>query len=138
MQKENINRRSTGSYSFMSTIDDYISGKILKNVKLALYLLKLVKIPVLGNQVRKELLKRIMASEPKIIDINIASSLIHESNKCAVGERVCKTLNKDSKLTESVFLDELAEGMTKVGKARYVEKEDAIHTLKNILKIHLY
>lgn len=115
-------------------VDDYISGKVLNNIKLTIYSLKFVKIPVLGNLIGKELLKRIMASEPKIININIASTLIHESEKCAVGERVCRALNKDSELTESVFLDELAEGMTKVGKAKYVEKEDAINTLKKYPK----
>lgn len=118
----------------MPTIDDYTSGKVLKNVKLTLYFLKLVKIPVLGQLIGKELLKKIIVSEPKLIDINTASILIHESKKCAVGERVCRTINKDSKFTESVFLDELTEGMINVGKARYVEKEEAIQTLKKYPK----
>ncbi|MEN6293811.1 MAG: hypothetical protein ABFD07_17565 [Methanobacterium sp.] len=118
----------------MPTIDDYTSGKVLKNVKLTIYSLKLVKIPVLGQHIRKELLKKIIVSEPKLIDIKIASSLIHESKKCAVGERVCRAINKDSKLTESVFLDELAEGMINVRKARYVQKEEAIKTLKKYPK----
>ena len=114
----------------MPTIDDYTSGKVLKNIKLTLYSLKLIKIPFLGHRVGKELLKRIMVSEPKIIDMDMASALINKSKKCTVGERVYRAINKDSKLTESVFLDELAKGMVKVGKARYVEKEEAIHTLE--------
>jgi len=118
----------------MPTIDDYTSGKVLKNVKLTLYFLKLVKIPVLGQRIGKELLKKIIVSEPRLIDINTASILIHESKKCAVGERVCRAMNKDSKFTESVFLDELAEGMINAGKARYVKKEDAIQTLKKYPK----
>lgn len=118
----------------MLTVDDYTSGKVLKNVKLTIYSLKLVKIPVLGNQIGKELLNRIMVSEPKIINMDTASSLIHESKKCAVGERVCRAINKNARLTESVFLDELAEGMVKAGKARYVKKEDSIYTLKKYPK----
>lgn len=135
----------------MATIDDYTSGKVVKDVKLTLFSLKLVKIPIFGFLVKKGLLKRIKNFEPKtlkhevfgapkiqeflsVIDINIASTLIHESEKCAVGERVCRAINKDSKFTESVFLDELAEGMTKAGKAQYVEKEKAINTLKKYPK----
>ncbi len=49
-------------------------------------------------------------------------------------ERICRAINKDSKLTESIFLDELGEGMVNVGKAHYVEKEDAICTLKKYPK----
>lgn len=113
----------------MPTIDNYTSGKVLKNIKLTIYSLKLVNTPVLGNRIGEELLKKIIVSEPKIINMNIASALVHESEKCAVGKRVCRAMNKDSELTESVFLDELAEGMVKAGKARYTEKEEAINTL---------
>ncbi len=118
----------------MPTIDNYTSGKVLKNVKLALYFLKLVKIPFLGNQIRKGLLKKIIVTEPKLIDINTSSTLIHESKKCAVGERVCRAMNKCSGFTESIFLDELAEGMTNAGKAIYVPKEDVIQTLQKYPK----
>ena len=114
----------------MADIDDYTSGRVLKYIKMIYYSLILVKFPILDHLIGKELLKRIMLSEPKIIDINIASALIQESKKCAVGERVCRSLNKDSKFTESVFLDELAEGMIKAGKAQHAEKEEAIKTLQ--------
>lgn len=67
---------------FMANVKDYASGKVLKDVKLTLYSLKLIKIPVLGPLVRKELIKRIKNFEPKIIDINDASKLIHESEIC--------------------------------------------------------
>jgi hypothetical protein len=118
----------------MPTIDNYTSGKVLKNIKLTLYSLKLVKIPILGQRIGKELLKKIIVSEPKLIDIEIASSLINKSKKCAIGERVCRAINKDSEITESVFLDELAEGMVEVRKARYAKKEDAITTLRKYPK----
>lgn len=88
----------------MPTIDDYTSGKVLKNVKLTLYSLKLVKVPILGQRIGKELLKKIIVSGPKLIDINTASDLIHESKKCAVGERVCRAMNKDSEPAKSEIL----------------------------------
>ena len=104
--------------------------KIENPTKLALYSLKFVKIPFIGSLVGKELLKRIRKFEPKLIDMNTASKLIQESKKCAIGERVCRAIHKNSEHTESVFLDELAEGLAEVGKARYVTKEEAINTLK--------
>ena len=118
----------------MATIEDYTSGKVLKNVKLTLFSLKLVKIPFVGPMVKNELLKRIKNFEPKIINMETASKLIQESKKCAVGERVCKALNKDSEFTKSVFLDKLAEGMIRVGKAQLVKKEEATTTLKKYPK----
>lgn len=114
----------------MTDVKDYTSGKVLRNVKLTLYSLKLIKIPILAFVVKKKLLKGIENFEPKLINIDHASKLIHESDKCAVGERVCRAINKNSEFTESVFLDELAEGMARVGKAQFIEKEEAISTLK--------
>jgi len=45
-------------------------------------------------------------------------------------KRVCRELHRNSELTESVFLNELAEGMVKSGKARYVAEKEAINTLE--------
>lgn len=114
----------------MADVNDYVRGKILTDTKQALHSLKFVKIPVVGSLIGKELLTRIKKFEPKLIDMETASKLIQESKKCAVGERVCRAIHKNSDLTESVFLDELAKGLVKVGKARYVTKEEAINTLK--------
>jgi len=114
----------------MADINDYVSGEILTDTKLALHSLKFLKIPIVGSQIGKGLSKKIRKFEPKLIDIKRASMLIQESKRCAVGERVCRAINKNSEFTESVFLDELAEGMVRVGKARYATKEEAINTLK--------
>lgn len=114
----------------MADVNDYITGKILTDVKLSLFSLKLVKIPIVGSLIGKELLKRIRKFEPKLIDMKMVSNLIQESKKCAVGERVCRVIHKNSEFTESVFLGELAEGMVKIETARYVTKEEAINTLK--------
>jgi len=114
----------------MVEIDDYITGKILTDTKFALYALRFVRIPIIWPLVRKKLLNEITKFAPKLINIETASKLIQESKKCAAGERVCRAIHKNSELTESVFLDKLAEGMVKVRKARYVTKEEAINTLK--------
>lgn len=130
----------------MATINDYTSGKILKDVKLINYSLKLARIPILGSWIKNKIFDKTKNFKPLLINIEDASKLINGSEHCAVGERVCRAINKDSKptktmflwpqnrrfcqLTESVFLDELAEGMVKTQKARYVGKEEAINTLK--------
>jgi hypothetical protein len=114
----------------MANVNDYTTGKILTHTRQALYFLKFIKIPIVGSLIRKELLKKIRIFEPKQIDMEMALKLIQESKKCAVGERVCRVIHKNSELTESVFLDELAEELTEVGKARHVTKEEAINTLK--------
>ncbi|MCK4716145.1 MAG: hypothetical protein KAT54_05010 [Candidatus Marinimicrobia bacterium] len=117
----------------MANVNDYITGKVLIDTKLALRYLKFVKIPIIGSLIGKKLLNKIKEFEPKLIDLKTASKLIQETEKCAVGERVCKAIHKDSRYTESVFLDELAEGMIKAGKARDVTKEEALNTLKKYL-----
>ena len=114
----------------MAQIKDYISGKILSDTKFALQLIKFLKIPLLGSKIGNKLLNKIKPFEPNLIDINIAQQLIQQSKKCAVGERVCKVLHKNSEFTESVFLDELAKGLVEIGKAKYVTKQQAITTLK--------
>jgi hypothetical protein len=114
----------------MANVNDYTSGRILTDAKQALYSLKFVKIPIIGSLIGKELLKKIRKFEPKQIDMETALTLIQESRNCAIGERVCRAIHKNSELTESVFLDELAEGPVEVGKARHVTKEEAINTLK--------
>lgn len=115
---------------YMATVNDYTSGKILKDVKLTNYSLKLARIPIFDSWIKNKIFDKTKNFEPLLIIIEDASNLINESEHCAVGERVCRSINNNSKLTESVFLDELAEGMVKAQKARYVEKEEAISTLK--------
>lgn len=100
----------------MATINDYTTGKILENVKLTVKILKFVKIPILGPFLENKLLSKIQSFKPKIINLTQASDLILNSDKCAIGERVCRTIYTDSDLTESVFLNDLALGMVKYGK----------------------
>jgi hypothetical protein len=114
----------------MASVNDYVTEKILTYTRLALYAIKLVNIPIVGDLIKKKLHKTVRSFEPALIDMKTASELIRESGRCAVGERVCRKIYVDSAFTESVFLNELAEGMVKAGKARYVTENDAISTLQ--------
>ena len=84
----------------MANVSDYTSGKILTQAKFALYLLKFVTVPIVGKLITKKLLQETKLFEPKLIDIETASSIIQRSEKCAVGERVCSAIHNKSKLTE--------------------------------------
>ena len=117
----------------MSDVNDYITGKILVDTKLALRYLKFVKIPIIGSLIGKKLLDKTKKFVPRLIDLKMASESIQGSMKCAVRQRVCRAIHKDSEHTESVFLDELAEGMIKAEKAQNVTKEEALNTLKKHL-----
>jgi len=89
----------------MADVEDYVSERILRNIKLALLSLKLVKLPLIGRCVRSTLLRKTGNFEPQLINIESAEKLIREASVYAVGERVCRVLHKDSKFTESVFLE---------------------------------
>ena len=65
-----------------------------------------------------------------MIDLFCQNLLIQNSENCAAGERICRAIYKNSDFTESIFLDELAEGLVSVGKAKYVAKEEAMNILK--------
>ena len=114
----------------MASVNDYVTEKILTYTRLALYSLKLVNIPIVGDLIKKKLQEMARSFEPELIDMKTASELIRGSGRCAVGERVCRKIHGDSVFTESVFLNELADGMVKAGKARYVTENDAISTLQ--------
>ncbi len=43
---------------------------------------------------------------------------------------MCHRVHPDTPLTESVFLDELAEGMAAAGKARLVDRDEACDTIR--------
>ncbi|AIG98457.1 hypothetical protein AFULGI_00016980 [Archaeoglobus fulgidus DSM 8774] len=48
----------------MAEVEDYTSGKILKDVKITLMALKLVELPIVGRCIGKALLKRMRTSNP--------------------------------------------------------------------------
>jgi GNAT superfamily N-acetyltransferase len=113
----------------MAKVEDYISGKILKDAEATLRAIKTVELPLIGGYIGKKLLEKIEKFEPMQITVDEALGLIKNARKVAVGPRVCFALhNRD--FAESVFLDELAEELVNAEKAEYTNKEDAINTLR--------
>ena len=115
----------------MATVQDYMSGKVCEQIKQAFSIFESVEVPLNGTEVGKAMLNNVNKLEPKKLTIAEAIKLIQESKKCAIGERVCRSFHKETPLTESVFLDDLAAGMVEAGKARFVTQEEAID---NIMK----
>jgi hypothetical protein len=113
----------------MANVDKCVSGKILEDAKTMLKTTEAVRLPLIGSSIGKKLLEKIKKFEPVQITIDEASAFIKDAKRVAVGQRVCFSLhNRD--FTESVFLNELAEGLVNVGKADYMTEEDAINTLR--------
>ena len=120
----------------MTDISNYADGKIIRDTKLALFFTKFVNVPIIGFFVGKGLLMGTKKYAPVIINMKEASEMISKSKKCAVGERICKAVRKDSEFTESVFLDDLAEGLVNAGKANYAAKKSAISLLAKYSRSH--
>ncbi len=120
----------------MTEVNDYVTGKVVKDTKLGFFLLKFVHLPLIGPLIQSGMVNGTKKYAPKTINMKEALKLTLNSEKCAVGERVCRVLHKGSELTQSVFLDELADGMVQAGKAKYVPKNEAINALKIYSKKH--
>jgi hypothetical protein len=118
----------------MATIQDHMTGKVCEQIKQALLVVDSVEGSLKGTEFSEALLNNINKSEPKQLTIEEAIKLIQESKQCAIGERVCRCLNKETPLTESVFLDDLAAGMVEAGKARFVTKDEAIDNVRKYQK----
>ena len=114
----------------MATIQDYMSGKVCEQIKQAFSIFESSEDSLNGTEVGKAMLNNVKKLEPKKLTVDEAIILIQESKQCAIGERVCRSLHKETPLTESVFLDDLAGGMVEAGKARFVTKEEAIDNIK--------
>ena len=105
------------------------SGRILEDVETMLKAINAVRLPRIGAYICKKLLEKLEKFDPIQITVDEASVFIKTAIKVAVGPRVCFALHSRD-FAESVFLDELAEGLVNAGKARYSTKEDAINTLR--------
>lgn len=113
----------------MPEVRDYMSGNILTLVTKGFAALKYLKIPILGSIAKNKLNKVLVKCNPQKVDPAYTVKLIEGAEKCAVGQRVCNVLNNGADHGESVFLDELADGLVKTGKAVYVDKETAIKAI---------
>jgi hypothetical protein len=116
-----IHRRSA-----MADVTDYKTGKLLKQVKEVFKLLESFKGSLVGSKLGERILEWVRKLNPKLMKDEEVSDLIQKAQKCASGERVCRELHKETPFTEAIFLDELAEAMVEIGKARYVTKQEAI------------
>jgi len=118
----------------MATVQDYMTGRVCEHIRQAFVVFDSVEGSLKDTEVGKTLLKNVAKLEPLKATAEGAINLIKESKQCAIGERVCRCLNKETPLTESVFLDELAAGMVEAGKARFVTKDEAIDNVRKYQK----
>ena len=118
----------------MATIQEYVSGEVCEKIRQAFLIFNSVEGSLNESKIGKAMLNNVNKLEPKKLTIDESIKLIQESKQCAVGERVCRSLHKETPLTESVFLDELAAGMVEAGKARFVNKDEAMDNVRKYQK----
>ena len=113
----------------MATVQAYISGQVCEQIQQVFSIFDSAQGPLNGNRAGDAMLNAVSALAPQKLSIDEATALIQKSKKCATGHRVCRAVHKGTPLTEAVFLDELAQGMTEAGKATLVTKDEAIKTI---------
>jgi hypothetical protein len=118
----------------MANVDDYTSGRIQQQAALVLAFLKSAEDSLAGSKQGKQIEAGIRAFQPRLIDMAEAERRIQAAHRCAVGPRACYPNTPKVEFTETVFLDELAEGMAAAGKAELVNKEKAVDTLAKYKK----
>ena len=114
----------------MPSIEEYKNGQAARVVKKNVDAMRSVSESIKGSKRADNLLKQIEELEPIKVTEEGAINFIDNADKYAIGERICKCMFKDAPHTNSVFLDELAEGLVKANKAEFVTKEKAIKILK--------
>lgn len=114
----------------MAEIEDYATGKVLESVKQSFDVFNAFEGSLKESKIGLRMLKDVEKYAPKLMSLEGAAQLIQEAIHCAIGERVCRALDQTTPFTESVFLNDLAERMVQVGKARFVTKEDAVVVLE--------
>jgi len=114
----------------VAEVEDYTTGRVLRKVKRTFDVLEVFDGILKDSRIGAKMLEEANKFYPRRASIEKAARLIQESNKCAVGERVCRALYKDTPCTKAVFLDKLAEGMVAVGKAKFATKEEALDILE--------
>lgn len=113
----------------MATIEQYKSGLVAKMVKQAYDIMQTMDGPVSESEFASSYQKQLNELVPIRLDQAQAERFIDDAERCAVGERACRSAFEDAPYTRSVFLDELADGLVDVGKAEYVSKEKAKEVL---------
>lgn len=113
----------------MATIEEYGSGRILRSIRLSHLALGITGVPFAGPAVAKNLELRMESFGIHPITLEEAGRVIERCGHCAAGPRICQPLFPESGVSESVFLDELADRMVMAGRARPVTRDQAIETL---------
>ncbi len=113
----------------MATIEQYQSGWVERSSKLAVDLMQSATGPILETEYGPEILKQIQLFAPLRVSEKQAFEFIDNARLCAVGERTCRCNYENAPYTESVFLNELAQAVVEMGKARWVDKAEAKSTL---------
>ena len=94
----------------MATIEDYVSGKVCKQIAKSFSIFGAAgKSSLAGTRIGDIMQENVRQLAPKKLTIDEAAQLIQSARRCAVGARVCMAVHTEAPLTESVFLDELAE-----------------------------
>ena len=113
----------------MATIDDYASGRIVRSIRYAHAALGFLGLPLVGPVVKRKLERRMEPFCIRPVSVQESGTIIDRSSTCAAGPRVCRALFPESVMSESVFLDALADAMAGAGRARPVTKDQAKETL---------
>jgi hypothetical protein len=115
----------------MVTVEEYGSGEIFEYMKQIDIAVKLLKIPLIKNTVRKKLIEKLKkhSGDFVLVPRDNFEDLINSAKIVAVGPRMCYHLYKKD-ISYAVFLDELAEALIQIGSAKEVSKADAINVMK--------
>jgi len=113
----------------MSTTDDYLTGKIVEGIKKAEMVLDSRSAFEAGDPAFERIREKIVAFRPVWLTSEQVVELIRQAKIVAVGERVCRVLHPESPVTQTVFLDELAEAMAEAGKAEIVTAAEAMQVV---------
>lgn len=113
----------------MLKVEDYVSGNVLSLIKKGFRLFPFLGIPIIGSVLKQYGVKVLKQCDAQKISVDNTATLITNAQRCAVGQRTCNVLYDGADHGESVFLDELADGLVQAGEAAYVEKADALRTI---------
>ncbi len=113
----------------MATVEDYGSGRILRSIRFAHLSLMAASLPLIGPMIARKLEERMESLGIYPITLDDAKAIIEGCRCCAAGHRVCQPLFPGSAVSESVFIDELAERMAEAGKAMMVTKDQTVEIL---------
>jgi hypothetical protein len=114
----------------VAELSEYESKKIKSHIIITRLTLHLLTCPFIGPHIRRKLQEKIKDFQLHQETMETVSLLIRNAERCAVGERVCASCSRNSPVTESVFLDDLAIVMVRSGQARFVHGDEAITILE--------